>query len=333
MTVVVTGASGHVGGNLVRALLEQGRNVRVLLHKDRRAIEGLDVEYVQGDVRDQESLESAFQNTDVVYHMAVYITLQMDEWPICKAINVEGTRNVVNACLKTGVGRLIHGSSINALSQEPQGSIVDESRPLVESEQYPPYDRSKAAAEKEVQSGIKNGLNAVILNITGVIGPYDFRPSNTGKLILDYIHRKVPAIVKGGTDWVDVRDVVIGAIKAEKCAPAGAKYLLSGHWIPLYDFGLMVEDVTGIPAPRIVVPLWLARMGVPFITLYNRLTGNIPRFTTISLNALESHRNISHAKATRELDYHPRPLVETIIDTVCWFEKTGYINRSLNLSS
>lgn len=333
MTVVVTGASGHVGGNLVRALLEQGRNVRVLVHKDRRAIEGLDVEHVQGDVRDLESLESAFHNADVVYHMAVYITLQMDEWPICKAINVEGTRNVVNACLKTGVGRLIHGSSINAFSQEPRGSIVDESRPLVESEQYPPYDRSKAAAEKEVQSGIENGLNAVILNITGVIGPYDFRPSNTGKLILDYIHRKVPAVVKGGTDWVDVRDVTIGAIKAEKCATVGASYLLSGHWIPLYDFGLMVEDVTGIPAPRIVVPMWVARMGVPFITLYNRLTGNIPRFTTISLNALESHRSISHAKATRELDYRPRPLVESIIDTVSWFEKAGYINRSVNLSS
>ena len=147
MTVIVTGASGHVGANLVRALLDEGRHVRVLVHKDRRGIEGLDVEEVQGSVLDIESLERAFQDVEVVYHMAVYITLQMDEWPMCKAINLDGTRNVVNACLKTGVQRLIHSSSINALSQEPERTLIDESRSLVNSAQYPPYDRSKAAAE------------------------------------------------------------------------------------------------------------------------------------------------------------------------------------------
>ena len=329
MTVIVTGASGHVGANLVRALLDHGRKVRVLVHKYRRGFEGLDVEEVQGNVLDIESLERAFQNTDVVYHMAGYITLQMDEWPLCKAINVDGTRNVVNACLKTGVKRLIYGSSINALSQEPKNTLIDESRPLVNSEQYPPYDRSKAAAEREVGRGAGNGLDAVILNITGVLGPYDYRPSIAGKLIIDYIHRNVPAIVQGGSDWVDVRDVVFGALQAEKYAPAGSKYLLSGHWISLYDFGLLVEDVTGIKAPRIDVPMWLARFGVPFVNIYGHLTNSNPRFTTISLNALESHRNISHKKASDELDYHPRPLKETVKDTVRWFDENGYLSRSI----
>jgi len=329
MTVVVTGASGHVGANLVRTLLDQGRKVRVLVHKDRRGFEGLDVEEIQGNVLDIESLERAFQNVDVVYHMAVYITLQMDEWPMCKTINVDGTRNVVNACLKTGVHRLIHGSSINALCQEPKDILIDETRSLVNSEQYPPYDRSKAAAEREVWRGVGNGLDAVILNLTGVLGPFDFRPSNSGKLIIDYIHRKVPAVVTGGTDWVDVRDVVFGALQAEKHAPAGSKYLLSGHWIPLYDFGRLVEQVTGIKAPRIVVPIWLARFGVPFVNVYGRLTNSNPRFTTISLNALESHRNISHRKASEELDYHPRPLRESIKDTIRWFDENGYLARQI----
>jgi dihydroflavonol-4-reductase len=324
---MVTGASGHVGANLVRALLDEGRQVRVLVHKDRRGFEGLDVEEVQGSVLDIQSLERAFQNIEVVYHMAVYITLQMDEWPMCKSINVDGTRNVVNTCLKTGVQRLIHGSSINALSQEPKETLIDESRSLVISEQSPPYDRSKAAAEREVGRGVRNGLDAVILNITGVLGPYDYKPSNSGKLIIDYIHRKVPAVVTGGTDWVDVRDVVFGALQAEKRAPGGSKYLLPGHWIPLYDFGLLVEDVTGIKAPRIVVPMWLARFGVPFVNIYGHLTNSNPRFTTISLNALESHRNISHKKASDELDYQPRPLKETVKDTVRWFDENGYLHR------
>jgi dihydroflavonol-4-reductase len=325
MTAVVTGASGHVGANLVRALLDRGRKVRVLVHKDRRGFEGLDVEEIQGNVLNIESLERAFQNAEVVYHMAVYITLQMDEWQMCKSINVDGTRNVVNACLNTGVRRLIHASSINALSQEPKDTLINESRPLVNSEQYPPYDRSKAASEREVTRGIREGLDAVILNITGALGPYDYRPSIAGKLIIDYIHRKVPAVVTGGSDWVDVRDIVFGALQAEKLAPPGSKYLLSGHWIPLYEFGLLVEEVTGIKAPRIVLPMWLARFGVPFVNIYSRLTNSNPRFTTISLNALESHRNISHKKATEELDYHPRPLRETIKDTIHWFDENGYL--------
>ena len=157
MTVVVTGATGHVGANLVRALVAKGRPARSLVHVNRQAIAGLDIETVQGDVCDLESLCRAFNGADVVYHLAASISLSMDDWPRLEAVNVIGTRNVVEACRRCGVRRLVHFSSIHAMVQEPMSTPVDESRPLVESRRCPPYDRSKAAAEREVQRGIGTG--------------------------------------------------------------------------------------------------------------------------------------------------------------------------------
>ena len=173
-TAVVTGASGHVGANLVRALLAQGRPTRTLLHLDRQAIEGLDVEIIEGDICDLESLCVAFDGADVVYHLAANISLLMDEWPLLELVNVIGTRNVVEACLRSGVRRLVHFSSSHALVQEPMDIPVDESHPLVESQGCPPYDRSKAAGEKAVCKGIERGLDAIIIYPTAIIGPHDY---------------------------------------------------------------------------------------------------------------------------------------------------------------
>lgn len=326
MTVVVTGASGHIGANLVRTLIAQGRTVRALVHIDHRAIKGLDIEQVEGDVRDVHSLLCAFNGAEVIYHLAGYISLQMDEWSLCEAINVAGTRNVVNACLQSGVRRLIHFSSMSAFEQEPVDVTLDENRPLVESQRHPPYDRSKAAAEKEVRKGIEEGLDAVIINPTGVVGPFDYRPSNAGEALIDYAHGDVPAAVDGGVDWVDVRDVVTGAIRAEERAPSGAKYLLSGQWYSMFDFGIILEEITGVPAPRVVLPMWLARFSVPLLAIADRRNGKRPRITNVSLRELQSNPNISSQKATRDLDYHPRPLRETLTDTLSWFESNGYMD-------
>jgi dihydroflavonol-4-reductase len=326
MAVVVTGASGHIGANLVRTLVAQGRTVRALVHVDRRAIEGLDIEQVDGDVRDAHSLQCAFDGAEVVYHLAGYISLQMDEWSLCEAINVAGTRNVVNACLQSGVSRLIHCSSMSAFEQKPLDVTLDENRPLVESQYHPPYDRSKAAAEKEVRKGIEEGLDAVIINPTSVVGPFDYKPSHAGEALIDYAHGDVPAAVDGGVDWVDVRDVIIGVIRAEERAPSGAQYLLSGQWYSMFDFGIIVEEITGVPAPRIVLPMWLARFSVPFMAISDRRSGKRPRITSVSLRELQSNSNISSQKATRDLDYHPRPLSETLTDTLRWFENNGYID-------
>lgn len=325
--VVVTGAAGHVGANLVRSLLSSGRRVRVLVYQDRRALEGLDVEFVNGDVRDLESLRRAFEKAEVVYHAAAHISLLANQWPIMESINVIGTRNVVDACLDCGVNRLIHFSSIHALNQEPFDVPVDESRSFVSSQRSSPYNRSKAEAEKEVLKGIKRGLDSIILNPTGVIGPFDFKPSHCGEALLTMSRGKLPVLVKGGFDWVDVRDVVKGALTAEQQAPTGFKYILSGNWVSVCDVAATVEQVTGVQAPQFVSPSWLARMGAPFVTTFAQWKGKRPLYTRFSLKSLHDNRQISHAKATRELNYHPRPFRETIVDTLRWFARNGYLSH------
>jgi dihydroflavonol-4-reductase len=325
MTVLVTGATGHIGANLVRALIDKGRPTRCLIHVNRQALNGLNTETVQGDIRDQESLFQAFRGAEVVYHLAANISLFMDDWPRLEEVNVIGTRNVVDACLRAGVRRLLHFSSIHALVQEPLSTPVDESRPLVESRRCPPYDRSKAAAEKEVQHGIERGLDAVIINPTAIIGPHDYQPSYFGEALLALAQRRLPGLVTGGFDWVDVRDVVDGAMRAEERAPSGAKYLLSGHWVSICEIAKMVAEFTGMPAPGFVCPLWLARLGTPVVTSFSSLNKRWPLYTSVSMRALRSNRDISHEKATRELGYQPRPFRETLIETLRWFEE----NRQL----
>lgn len=332
MTVVVTGAAGHVGANLMRALLAQGRPTRALVHVDRRALERLDVEVIEGDICDPESLLDAFDGADVVYHLAADISLLKDQWPLLESVNVIGTQNVVKACLRCGVRRLVHFSSIHAMTQEPIDIPVDESRPLVESQHYPPYDRSKAAGEKEVHKGIEMGLDAIIINPTAIIGPHDYQLSHFGEALLALANGKLPALVAGGFDWVDVRDVIEGAMRAEERALTGAKYLLSGHWVSLRDLAALVEEITSVPAPSFVCPMWLARISAPIVTAFDRLAGKRPLYTSISLRALRSNRHISHEKATCELDYHPRPFRETLIDTLQWFEETGQLTRPLKLT-
>jgi dihydroflavonol-4-reductase len=325
MTVVVTGAGGHIGANLVRALIAQNRPTRCLVHVHDRALQGLATEIVPGDTGDVTSLCRAFEGADVVYHLAARISLSMDDWPRLESVNVTGTRNVVEACRRTGVRRLVHFSSIHALQQEPFSIPVDESRPLVTSKRCPPYDLSKAAGEKAVRQAIEQGMDAVIIYPTAIIGPHDYQLSHFGEALLLLARHRLPALVTGGFDWVDVRDVVAGAMLAEKKAPPGAAYLLSGHWVSMCDIAAMVAEITGIPAPGFVCPLWLARLGAPFITAASRLKGSRPLYTGVSLRALRSNRHISHARATRELGYQPRPFRETLLDTLHWYEETGQL--------
>jgi dihydroflavonol-4-reductase len=325
MTVAVTGATGHIGANLVRALVDKGIPTRCLVHLNHRAIDGLDVEKVNGDLRDLDTLCRAFQGVDVVYHLAASISLSMADWSRLEEINVQGTRNVVEACRRSGVRRLIHFSSIHALTQEPLTVPVDEARPLVTSRRYPPYDRSKAAAEREVRRGIEKGLDAVIIYPTAVFGPHDYQPSFFGEALISIAKRKLPALVTGGFDWVDARDVAAGAMLAEAKAPAGARYLISGHWVSMCDIAAMIGKITGVNTDKFVCPLWLAHIGAPFIKGVSYLSGKRPLYTSVSLRALKSNRNISHERATRELGYQPRPFRDTLADTLEWFESNGQL--------
>lgn len=329
MIVAVTGATGHIGANLVRALIDKGVPTRCLVHQSHQAIDGLKVEKVHGDVRDLDSLCSAFKGVDVVYHLAATISLSMGDWPRVEEINVNGTRNVVEACKRAGVRRLIHFSSIHALTQEPFSTPVDEERPLVaDSRRNPPYDRSKAVSERVVRQAVENGLDAVIIYPTAVFGPYDYAPSFFGEALTLIARRKLPALVTGGFDWVDARDVVTGAMLAATKAPSGSRYLISGHWVSMCDIAAIIAEITGAKTEKWVCPLWMANLGAPFIEGFGYINHKRPLYTSVSLRALKSNRHISHERATRELGYGPRPFRDTLADTLTWFEKNG--NLKLN---
>jgi dihydroflavonol-4-reductase len=331
--LLVTGASGLVGGNLVRLLLEQGRQVRALVHSDERAMADLDVETVQADVRDLQSLERAMVGIQVVYHLAGSISLRMDSGSQVKAINELGTRNVVAACRNSNVQRLVHFSSIEAVRQQPLDQPLDENRPLIDEGRtasslahIPPYDVSKAQGEREVRAGIAAGLDAVIIRPTAMIGPYDFKPSYLGQALIQLAQGKIPALVRGGFNWVDVRDVAMGAMHAEQSALAGACYVLGGHWHTICEVAGLAAGFTHRAAPPIAVPLWLADLFSPVMLRLARVNGSQPIYTHATLTALRANRNVSSARAERELGYTSRPLEQTVRDSLAWFQEQHYLD-------
>jgi len=321
--IVITGASGLVGGNLVRALLAQERQVRALVHHDRRALDGLDAETVSADITDPASLERAFRGAQVVYHLASSISIRMDNWEELQRVNVEGTRNVVEACLRCRVEMLVYFSSIHAYQQEPFNLPLDEDRALLTDKRIPPYERSKAAAESIARQAPERGIPTVIIVPTAILGPHDFRPSYFGQALRLLARGRIPALVRGGYDWVDVRDVVNGAMQAERLAPSGGRYILSGHWRSLRDVAQVTAEITGRPATKFVVPIWLAELFQPVMARLAQINGSQPIYTVAMLNALRSNRQISHARATKDLGYAPRPFEQTLNDTLDWFAEQG----------
>lgn len=327
MTVVVTGASGHIGGNLVRKLLEEGRDVRAMVHRDTRAIDGIDVKRVSASLQDVDSLVRAFEGAQVVYHLAARIVISAADEDEVHAVNVQGVRNVLDACEQTGVRRLVHFSSIHALAQKPVDRPLDESRALADTGPCLLYDRTKALGQREVLAGVQRGIDAVIINCGAVLGRNDFRPSHQGEMLLGLYHRRIPALVPGGYTWVDVRDVVDGALAVEEKGKTGESYLLTGEWISMLDLSKMVGEVTGAKTPRLVLPMFLARIGAPFVTGYARLRKQRPLFTSESLSVLRGNTRMSHDKAARELGFCPRPLRETIEDAFAWFDQAGELSN------
>ncbi len=323
MRTVVTGAAGHIGANLVRTLVQRGDSVRAVVHVDRTALTGLDLELVYGDVADVATLRQAFEGADIVYHLAGHISISRDSRPQLAAVNVEGAQNVVQACRDCGVRRLVHFSSIHDVVSPPDGAVVDETTPLAKTDECPHYDRSKALGERIVMDAAQQGLDAIVLAPTAVVGPHDYRPSYFGRVLLSLARRQIPVLVCGGYDWVDVRDVVAATLRATDSAPAGSKYMLSGHWHSIMDVARAAGDMLGCSVPRVVAPLSLARACGPLAESICRIIGRTPLYTRYSVDALSSHRFVSHQKATRELGYEPRPFQQTLYDTYLWFEQQG----------
>ncbi len=324
MTIAVTGASGHIGNNICRALLKKGYKVKAMIHVHSNALEELDVEKVRGDIMDPESLSKFFTDVDCVIHAAGKISIDGDPDGTVHEVNVTGTKNVVEACLARGVRRLLYVSSIHALKQSPEEEL-DETRAFVGNEGFS-HDVSKSEAEKEVLKGIVQGLDAVILIPTAVIGPYDFQSSLLGQGLLALYNRKVPALIAGGFDWVDVRDVAKAAISALEKGKSGERYLISGLWKTVRELAQLVQETTGKSAPKFTTPNWLARMGVPLARAYSMITNTPMLYTTETLDVLlRCNRNINCSKAKRELAFHPRPLIDTLKDTFDWYKQSGIL--------
>ena len=327
MTVLVTGAAGHLGNNVLRALLARGRGVRVLVHSESSSFGGLEVEKRAGDILDRPSLDRAFEGVEAVYHFAGVVSIVPSDGPRVIRANTLGTRNVVDACLAHGVEKLVHASSIHALTAGGSHGVTDESCAPNDDPGAPSYDRSKTAGEAEILAGVARGLDAVIVNPAAVIGPHDYFPHLAGRALIDMYLGKLPMNVAGGFNWVDVRDVAAGAISAEARGRTGERYLLSGQWASMPTIAALMEQSTGRRGPRLVAPLWLARLGVPFIGAYAKLTRSQPLYTGPSLRALGEHQECNNAKACRELGFAPRPLEQTIADTFAFYEQAGLLQR------
>ena len=296
MIVAVTGAAGHVGGNLVRALLERGDRVRALARSDTRALSGLDVELVRGDLRERKVVAAMLEGVERVFHAAATVSIDPRDDAEVAANNVEISRRVAEACLERGV-RLIHFSSIHALASRE--GPMDESAPLAE-DHPTAYDRSKARAENEVFACVAKGLDGVIVNPTAVLGPHDFKPSEAGRMLLQLARRRLPCVVDGGFNWVDARDVASGALAAGDRGRAGERYLLTGTWLSVRDLASLACGIVRVRPPRWCLPIGIAGFGVPFAALLARMTGARPLFTRPALEALRHHREVRGDKAARE---------------------------------
>jgi len=317
--ILVTGAAGHIGNVLVRELVERGEKVRALIlpGEDTTSIYGLDIEVIVGNVLDADSLNRAMRGVDIVYHLAGIISILPDKDELMWKVNVEGTRNVLAAAKKANVKRLVHTASIHALSRNWIGRI-NEDVPFDPDTTAGGYDRTKAAASLLVLDAVKEGLDAVIVCPTGVIGPHDYRGSEMGDLIKDWLRKRLNFLVKGAYDFVDVRDVAHGHILACERGRSGEVYILSGWQIKVLELKQYVQNAIGKRIPTITLPMWMAKVGAKFMPLFYKITRRRPRFTDYSLETLQSNSEVSSDKAQTELGYKPRDLKSTISDTVEW---------------
>ena len=325
VSALVTGGGGRLGNVLVRALLERGQQVRVLEPGRRpESLEGLDIDFVSGSVLETDDVARALEGVNVVYHLAAKIDLRPKKDPLMVAINVDGTRNVVDACLARGL-RLVHTSSHHALEREPLDQPLTEDKPLALHEKCE-YHRSKAVGETIVLDACERGLDAVIVNPGSMIGPHDYEPSMVGVALIDMYHGRIPVLLDMLSDYVDVRDVADGMIAAAEKGRRGERYFLTGDVIPVTEMATVYGELTGAKVPTRALPLWVGWVLLPFSLAASAITKKDPFITADMLRASVSNEVVSHDKAARELGSSIRPLREALGDAVAWYQGRGWLN-------
>lgn len=317
---IVTGANGHLGSTIMRYLKRRGEETRGLILPSEPGEDSSKVHYIKGDVRDKESLEPLFagiKNREiVVIHTAGIIDISEKVSERMYDVNVNGTKNIIELCKEFSVNRLVYVSSVHAIP-EKKSRVLEEvsqfSRDLVEGG----YAKTKAEATQAVLEAAKDGLDAVVVHPSGILGPYDMSGNHLVQMVTDYIHGRLPACVRGGYDFVDVRDVAKGCLTAAEKGKRGECYILSNRHYEVSDVLKMVKEVKGgknLPE----LPMWVAKAAAPVLGLYAKCRKKRPLYTKYSLYTLNSNDKFSHDKATRELNYHPRDLYVTIKDTIRW---------------
>lgn len=324
--VLVTGASGFVGAAVARALMAQGRQVRVLMRpqSDRRNITGLDVEPRTGSLEDAPSLGAALAGCGALYHVAADYRLWVRDESAMFKVNVEGTRQLMQAALEHRVEHIIYTSSVATLGLPRDGGIADETTPSTLDDMIGPYKRSKFLAEEVVKELVKErGLPAIIVNPSTPIGPRDVKPTPTGRMIVEAASGRMPAFVDTGLNVVHVDDVAAGHLLAEQKGRVGERYILGGENLTLAEILRRIALLTGRRPPTLSIPIpaiWPIAIGAE---AWARLSGKEPFVMRDGLRMARKKMFFSSAKAERELGYRARPAQEALADAVAWFKAAG----------
>jgi dihydroflavonol-4-reductase len=307
---LVTGANGFLGAHVVRALIARGDRVRALAREnaDTSALHGVDCEIVRGDVRDIESLRRAVKGCEEVYHVAAdYRLWVVDDAPMY-AINVEGTRNVIAAAREAGVARIVHTSTVGALGI-PHGALGREDTPVALHAMVGPYKRSKFLAERVAEDATRAGAPVVIVNPSTPIGALDYKPTPTGRMIVDFLSRKMPAYLDTGLNLVDVEDCARGHLLAAERGRIGEKYILGGENLSLAELFGRLARLSGLPAPTMRIPYAVAfGFALGAEAFARTVTHRAPRASLTEVMMARKKMFFDSSKAIRELGYAPGPI-------------------------
>jgi len=318
---LVTGATGFIGAHITRALLGRGEQVRCLVRASsaRTNLEGLDVEVATGDLRDAGSLRAAMAGVRRLYHCAADYRLYSRDPNELYASNVEGTRNIMDAAASADVERVVYTSSVGALGLRNDGEPADETVPVCLDDMIGHYKRSKFLAEREAESWVEKGLAVVIVNPSFPVGDLDVKPTPTGRMILDYVKRRMPAYVETGLNVVDVRDVAVGHLLAAERGVPGEKYILGHCNMTLREVLDVLAEITGLPPVRVRLPFWVPLSFAAIDTSIARMTGRTPRVSVESVRMSRHRMYFDASKAVRELGLPQTPVREALGRAVEWF--------------
>ena len=326
MTCLVTGATGFVGSHLARTLIQQGDQVRVLVRpqSDLRALQGLPVEIVYGDLRDAASLEAAVRGVRCVYHAAADYRLWASHPEEIYDSNVGGTQNILQAALHEGIERFIYTSSVATLAVDRPGSLPNEQTDARIEEMIGHYKRSKYLAEQEAFRAAREGVPVVIVNPSTPVGPGDWKPTPTGRIILDFLNGQMPAYVQTGLNLVPVEDVAIGHCLAAERGRVGERYILGGRNMLLKEILDILARITGLPSPWLRLPHTVALAASHADQFVSRMLNRPPRIPLEGVRMARHMMFVDCSRAQRELGFEPGSVEAALEKAVDWYQQNHY---------